>query len=188
VNVSQGAGAVKVNNELVDSFPKEYTFETDTQIKLEAFPDPGYLFNRWSGTKVGTSDNPITVQVNCDTFLTVTFVPMPSVLTIDKQGAGSISPYTGERNFGPGAVVRLKATPAIGWKFAGWTGHVKDPGSAETTVTLNSDIQVVGTFARTWLWPVYWILLGALAASAGLFWLAYKNRRSLRRSFRSLMK
>ena len=177
---------MKVNDELVSSFPKEYVFDSSTQVTLQAVPDPGFLFFRWSGTNTATSDNPIMVTVDCDTDLFVTFNPMLPVITIAAQGKGSISPYTGENTYGPGTVVKLKANPAMGWKFASWTGNVADPASPQTTLTVNSDARVVSTFSRTWLWPIYWIIPGVLIAGGGLAWLTYANRKSLKRSFRKL--
>ena len=67
--------------------------------------------------------------------------------TVPKPGVGDY-PYAG------GTVVPVQAQPAAHYSFTGWTGtaadqgKVKDPKSAETTVTVDADYTLVAGFQR----------------------------------------
>jgi hypothetical protein len=180
VNVSTGGGTVKVNDEIVTSFPKEYSFDNSTKVRLEAIPDPGYRFFRWMGENVSQS-NVMTVDISCDTTAIAVFNPITPILTIVKHGGGSISPSPGQYTHQPGTVINLIATPAKGWKFDGWTSNVDNPSSPETSLTLNSDTLVKANFS--WIWPIWLILLtiiGTLIIVGGITWFVVKHRKKVK--------
>ena len=152
-----------MNNAQITANPMTYSFDTEVQVKFEAFAEPGYRFVRWSGTGVGSTENPITVDINCDTTIQASFDPITPVLTIEKHGSGAISPYVGRNTYNPGTVIELKATASKGWKFDGWTANVNDPNSPITSLTLNSDTLVTASFSRIWsIWMIAGIIIGAM--------------------------
>ena len=69
------------------------------------------------------------------------------ILTVNKVGSGTVVPTPDQASYASGTVVSLKATPAIGWKFDGWSG---DAGGATNpvNVTMNSDKTVTATFTE----------------------------------------
>ena len=184
MTVSGSGGTVKVNNEQIKTNPMAYSFDAVVQVKIEAFPEPGYRFVRWSGTNIGSTENPITVNINCDSTIQAAFDPITPVLTIVKQGDGSISPSSGRYTYQPGTVINLKATPNKGWKFDGWTTNVENPNSMVTSVTLNSDIQVTANFSRIWpIWMILGIIIGVIIIILGIIWFVLKNRKKLKSTF-----
>ncbi len=66
-------------------------------------------------------------------------------LTIDVVGDGTVEPAGGP--VASGTILSLVATPADGWRFAGWTG---DLTSDESTfeVTIESDVALTATFVQ----------------------------------------
>jgi uncharacterized membrane protein YphA (DoxX/SURF4 family) len=180
VNVSENGGTVKVNDEPVTEFPKEYSFDTETKVKLEAFPNGGYRFTRWSGSAV-SENSTIILDVTCDKTMLAVFNIIPPILTIEKNGNGTISPYEGQNYYRAGTVIKLEASPSMGWTFDGWSQNVDDPESLTTSVTLNADMLVTASFSLVWsIWWTTGIAIGGVAVAGGLFWLTYKNRKSLK--------
>jgi len=72
VDVSPTHGIVKVNQIAPSSYPFEYTFDSDTEVSLEAVPAFGYAFRRWSGDLSGTT-NPNIIKIDCDKNITADF-------------------------------------------------------------------------------------------------------------------
>jgi hypothetical protein len=88
----------------------------------------------------------------------ITTVVPQNKLTVDEIGQGEAKAARGnsdedvshqKHNFG--TVLTLTAEPASGWYFTGWTGDtekIADVTSASTTIVMNSDYDVVATFAK----------------------------------------
>jgi hypothetical protein len=181
VTVSGSGGTVKVNDEQINANPATYSFDTEVKVKFEAFAEPGYRFARWSGTGVGSTENPIMLDINCDTDIQAAFDPITPVLTIEKHGGGSISPPSGRYTYQPGTVINLKATPDKGWKFGGWTSNVSNPNSPETSLTLNSDMLVTASFSRIWsIWMILGIIIGAMIIGGGISWFVFRQRKKVK--------
>ncbi|MFC2041114.1 hypothetical protein ACFLTY_02185 [Chloroflexota bacterium] len=71
MNVSQG-GSVKVNRAIPSSELTTYTFKNGSNVRLEAVPAAGYLFDSWSGDLSGTA-NPTTITIDCNKNVTANF-------------------------------------------------------------------------------------------------------------------
>ena len=130
----------------------------DARVTITAVPNPGQAFAGWSGDCTGTTST-CTVDMGDDQNVTATFqatTPQTSKLELTVAGAGSVSggtePCTSkgkpttctstERN---GSTVDLKATPAKGYVFTGWTGACT--GTKPCTITITEDTKVTATFA-----------------------------------------
>ena len=145
------------------------TFSTPTTVYFEdpnsqgvdlqwtATADDGWVFDHWEygpqGNLVTSSNNPLNMLlepgVSSPTFWTVRAVfTQGYVLTINKQGEGTTNPAVGTHPYTQGEVVQICATPAAGWTFDHWDGDVANPGSAGTTVTMNSSKTVTAFFAQ----------------------------------------
>jgi len=158
VSPSDG-GIVKVDENLSSSYPIFYFFGSGTEVRLEAVPASGYLFSTWGGDLSG-STNPTTIVIDCGKSIIAKFSQIVHTLTIQVSGSGSTTPTVGTHNYGEGAVVSITATPDSGWQFDSWSGHVSEPGSVATTVTMDSDITVTANLSQIICPQVNWLLVG----------------------------
>jgi hypothetical protein len=153
---STAGGVVTVNN--VTILEKLIlTFNAGTVVSLNATPDSGYQFVRWTGDaytvdNVHASDTVITM--NGDYSITAEFeVPPPIQYTLNIIGPAHGSVTTpGEGSFfiyEEGTVVNLVAEPDNGYEFVRWTGDVDtiaNVNAALTTVTMNGDYYISAHF------------------------------------------
>ena len=56
-------------------YPTKYTFDTGTNVHVEAVPARGHIFNKWSGDLSGTA-NPNTILIDCTKSITANFTPV----------------------------------------------------------------------------------------------------------------
>jgi hypothetical protein len=69
--------------------------------------------------------------------------PSKVSLTVATQGEGTVSPPGGE--FDVGSVVTLRATPALGWRFSGWSGALTGSENP-AALTMDSSKSVTASF------------------------------------------
>jgi uncharacterized membrane protein YphA (DoxX/SURF4 family) len=184
VVVSGSGGTVTVDGQPVNAGLSNFVYGSMAEVTLQALPAPGYRFVSWSGTEFNSTENPATVYMTCNIAVQAIFTPITPLLTIVTHGSGDISPAPGQHYYPQGTVVDLKATPAKGWKFTHWTPNVTNPDAAETSLTLNSDAQVVASFSRVWTAGMISGVIGAaMLASAfiiAIAWLIYRQRKKLK--------
>ena len=153
---STAGGVVTVNNVTI---PRKsiLTYDACTVVSLNATPDNGYQFVRWTGD-VYTVDNvhasETIITVNGDYSIMADFEVIPPVqysLNIIGPDHGSVT-TPGEGRFfiyEEGTVVNLVAKPASGYEFARWTGDVDtiaNINAASTTITMNGDYYICAHF------------------------------------------
>jgi hypothetical protein len=110
--------------------------DADSVLDGLAIPDPGWRVGGWSGG-CAASAGPCRVEVTGPTQVTVTFVRAPVDVSVGVRGQGRVtSTPTGiacrsrcTHTFKAGTVVRLAATAARGWRFAGWSGACTGRGA-----------------------------------------------------------
>ena len=124
-------GRVKVNG-YTYRLPFAEQFRYGDVVHLQAIPDRGYEFARWSGDASGTSLR-IRLYMDRDREATARFrwrteVPSQKRVRLRVSGSGWAE-VDGQRrrlpfvlDFGYGDVVRLEAIPDEGYEFAGWRG------------------------------------------------------------------
>ncbi len=106
-------------------------FAAGAEVSVVAHPDHGYRFAGWSGACSGTSTCDLTM--NAGKAVQATFAPVAPgqfVLTVHDFGEGAIVSLPGgidcgnacSAAFAAGTEVTLLATPAAGYRFAGWSG------------------------------------------------------------------
>ena len=148
-------GIVTVNNSRIPG-KGIFTYDTGAVVSLNATPDSGYQFVRWTGD-VGTIDDAYAsetiITVNGNYFIRANFeVPQPVQykLAIFSTDGGSVTtPGEGSFTYDAGTVVKLAATPASNHKFNKWTGNVTtiaDVNAASTTITINGDYYICAHF------------------------------------------
>jgi len=113
-------------------------------VTITANANAEYQFVNWSN---GSTQNPITVTVMADQVLIANFAKVKYGLTLSTQGEGSISEElisSGRADYNSGSVVRLTATPAVGYSFTGWTGDVTSTSNpVEVDITSAKTIKAV---------------------------------------------
>ena len=168
-----GNGDIKVDENIPSSYPSDSTITSGTQVNLKAVPAPGYRFTNWSGDLSGTT-NPTTLAIDCTKSITANFSQAVHTLTMQLIGDGSTTPTVGTHDYAEGTVVSITTTPDSGWQFDSWNGAVTDPGSATTTLTMDSDKTITANLTSQVRWP--WVI-GSLAL-AGLLVITLIFRRT----------
>ena len=136
--------------------PYPYREGQADEVNLVATPDPGYLFDEWTGD-VGTiadvSAATTTIAMDDDYSITANFVAAYD-LTISSTEHGSVTtPGDGTFAYGEGTVLDLVAEADAGYVFDEWTGDVgsiADVNAATTTITMNGDYSITANFVAAY--------------------------------------
>ena len=148
---------VKVGSGSILSTPAGISCPTDcgefynsgTSVKLVATAiSAGYVFTGWSGACGGTTTTCF-VPISENKTVTATFLAVPAgkfYLGVKKAGMGTVTSVSpaGTINCGTdcsefynaATVVRLRATPALGYTFTGWSGACG--GTADCFVNMSN--------------------------------------------------
>ena len=110
-----------------------------TVVVLTANPGAAATFAGWSLPACG-SNTTCAVTMTAAAAITATFAGRPQVLTVAKNGSGSVTGggidcgATCSASVAFGAATTVTATAAAGWSFAGWVGCDSTSGAACTVV------------------------------------------------------
>ena len=153
LEITEGdGGSVGVNPDLS-------AFAAGMTVILTATPDESFTFSGWSGDAAG-SDNPLTLTLGGDTFVSALFVPVAgsggdgggggdgdnentAKLFVDIQGDGVVTPSGG--TYVKGATVTVIATPGLNSTFLRWE-QAATGSNLVTTVVMDSDRTVRAVF------------------------------------------
>jgi len=108
------------------------SYNQGQSVSITATPNPEYVFVNWSN---GSTENPLTLNVNQNLTLTANFEKRKYPLTINIQGEGIvieeiISSGKTTTEYNSGSVIRLTAVPSGEWNvFDSWTGDINDENS-----------------------------------------------------------
>lgn len=129
------------------------TWNADTRLVLAPVPNPGAKLVRWSGACGGAAECSVTVGQSATP--SALFAPTTYRLRVRVSGRGAIR----SSSFGiacPGrcaapvtsyAPLRLRATPAKGWKLKVWTGACRGK-RASCTLPMTGNTSVRAVFTR----------------------------------------
>lgn len=128
-------------------------FDAGSQVRVAAMPGDGSRLVGWSGACSGKGV--CTVALAAATSVEAQFGPSSYRLSISVAGKGRVaaSPLglTCARlcaeSVDADSVVRLRATPAKGWRFKGWSGACR--GTRACSVQLSANRVVRATFRKT---------------------------------------
>jgi uncharacterized repeat protein (TIGR02543 family) len=148
-------GVVTVDNVTIPG-KAIFTHDAGTVVSLNATPDSGYQFVKWTGD-VGTVDNvhasETIITVNGNYSLMANFEVPPPVqyrLAIFATAGGLVTtPGEDSFTYDAGTVVNLVATPASGYKFVKWTGDVDtiaNVNAASTNITMSGNYYICANF------------------------------------------
>jgi len=114
---------------------------------LRAVAASGYRFAEWVAPgDVTGQDNPVDVVMDCDRAATALFIQTFTLETGSSFLEGGT--VSGSGTYDVGDVVSVKASPAAGYRFVGWSGDasgVKNP----IDVVMDADKDIVAQFVRT---------------------------------------
>ncbi len=152
---SMAGGVVTVDNVTIPG-KSILTYDAGTVVILNATPDSGYQFVRWTGDVYAVDNlhaSETIITVNADYSITAKFEVIPSVqysLNIIGPAHGSVTtPGEGRFIYEEGTVVNLVAKPASDYEFASWTGNVDtiaNVNAASTTIIMNGDYYICAHF------------------------------------------
>jgi uncharacterized repeat protein (TIGR02543 family) len=152
---STAGGVVAVNNSTM-SGKVMFIYRAGTVVSLNATPDSGYQFVKWTGD-VDTVDNvhasATIITVNGNYSIMAKFEVPPPVqysLSILSTAGGSVTaPGKGRFMYEGGTVVNLVVKPASGYEFVKWTGNVTtiaNVNAASTKITMNGNYYICAYF------------------------------------------
>jgi len=122
------------------------TYSEGTKVIIAAFPNSGYSFTGWSN---GSTENPLTIELNSNSNLKANFEKKKYPLTINVEGKGTVTEEivsSGKTTeYDSGTTLRLTATPSQGWEFKGWTGDVTS-NINPVQLNISSSKNVTATF------------------------------------------
>lgn len=156
---SPGTSAIRTTDGFIDC-PSTCSraYSAGASVTLVAAPATGYAFTGWSGGGCsGTGQCALTI--NASTTVTGTFQPKYTV-SVTPPGAEGVVSNTAPspanqincgtaciREFPGTTTITLRATPAGGYFFAGWSGPVGCAGTGLCTFVLNGNVTVTATFS-----------------------------------------
>ncbi len=126
--------------------PQQATYHYGDTVTLTATPAQDWSFAHWSGGATG-SQNPKTLVITGDTEVVAHFEPPRYTLTTQVVGQGSIQRDPNQATYYLDTEVELRAVPAAGWRFTGWSGGLSGSTNPKT-LTITGDVQVTATFVR----------------------------------------
>jgi hypothetical protein len=102
-------------------------WDAGSEVSLEPVPRAGQRFVRWSGSCTGSGSCDVSLQVARS--VTALFAPARFGLVVSVSGRGAVTGAGGScrsarcaRTATSYSALRLRATPAAGWRLAGWSG------------------------------------------------------------------
>jgi uncharacterized repeat protein (TIGR02543 family) len=114
---------VSATNGAVNKTPDNAQYDSGSTVRLKAIPLGGYHFVNWTGAATGTSDS-IAVLMNGNKTITANFeANVVGKFTLSITAAnGSVVKTPDQTQYDSGSTVRLKAAPAMGYRFVNWGG------------------------------------------------------------------
>ena len=107
--------------------PSSGTFDEGEEVTFKANPSDEYVFKSWSDDASG-DENPMTVVMTDDMFVSANFEKRNYPLTIEIQGAGTVKeeivPGKSTNEYPSGTTVQLTAIPEEDWEFVRWEGRL----------------------------------------------------------------
>ena len=99
-----GDGSISINGITPRTYPARRTFNDRLSAMLEAQPEPGYYFDRWSGDLSGT-ENPVKIEIDSSSVITANFSPIVHTISIKVHGEGTTEPPVGASTCASGSQV-----------------------------------------------------------------------------------
>ncbi len=129
-----------------------HVYKQGEQVTIEARPAAGYRFVEWQidGVRNMYFDARMTITMDRNKTVRAIFdnIIYRLIMDVSPTEGGTTVPPKGTNTYRSFTTVQLRAEPAAGFKFVGWTGDVAEPQNAVTTIYINGDKTVRANFAR----------------------------------------
>lgn len=133
--------------------PNKSSYNSGETVTLTATPASGYTFDRWFGTGVSSTSNPLVVTMDQNRQIYANFIPPSYNIVMSNPAilnAGVSVPSGGTTNkVVQGSSISISATPNIGYDFVQWQGLPS--GSTNTLasqiVTVNQNLTLTPVYA-----------------------------------------
>jgi uncharacterized repeat protein (TIGR02543 family) len=158
-----------------------HSYNKDTTVEITATPDNSYKFDGWTGNVENIDQAKTTVIMDSDKTIIANFSEQLFILTVESEGAGSVTPPVGTHQYGENTAVDITATPDEGYQFGYWMGGVSDINAASTTITLNSDKIIKAIFHKKANFTIFvvGIILGSIVVIGVIVWAVTRMQRGV---------
>ena len=120
------------------------SFKSGSTITLTATPNQGFIFSGWSN---GSTQNPLTIEVNSDQTISAQFSKERFALKININGEGGVREEiinTGKNtDYESGTTIRLTPIPSENWSFYRWNNQITDTTSIKEIEITAKDIRLL---------------------------------------------
>ena len=129
--------------------PGSGVYDKGEQVTLTAIATENYRFSGWSGNSLSGVGNSITITMNSNKAVVASFVKITYELQINQNIAdgGEIEPKSG--SYEAGTHVSIRAIPASGYRFDGWTGSISGTSNS-LNVLMDSTKNLTANFIKSW--------------------------------------
>ena len=134
------------------------SFAYETRVSLRAIPNRGWRFGGWSRSEACSTLDPVCEVTLVDpASARASFVPIEVPVRVFVRGRGRIvsapaalaCPRRCFAKLRYGTTLKLRALPARGWRFAGWTGSCRGTSPCRLSLTVStSERRVRARFVR----------------------------------------
>lgn len=119
-----------------------YAVKQGSREIVEAFPEPGYQFDRWSDG--GSQRHEVLWDLGKTLTAYFTKIPVTRYTLSLSASPSNGGTTTGEGTYDSGTKVTVKATPNSGWRFVRWS----DGLAQQHTVTMNANKSLTAYFEK----------------------------------------
>lgn len=128
------------------------TYREDEPVAVKAEAEDYFAFSKWRSDTCEIADPEqaeTEVTLSNDATVTAEFVPAFKLSAVpDPEIGGQVGPSGFFEEY---SVVPIQAQPRDGFEWVGWIGDgIKDPSSAETTISLTGDRVAIAKMNRIW--------------------------------------
>jgi gliding motility-associated-like protein/uncharacterized repeat protein (TIGR02543 family) len=122
------------------------SYNSGDVVTVKATPATGYIFTGWSGDVTGTSSS-VSITMDGSKSVTANFqLKAPDKYTLTTAASPSAGgTVSGAGSYNSGDVVMVKATPATGYIFTGWSGDATGT-STSVSITMDGSKSVTANF------------------------------------------
>ena len=128
--------------------PSTAKYKEGEKVKLEATPESGWEFTKWTGASVGIASSTV-VTMTQDKEVTAVFTDLSPEysLEVGTQGQGSVSFDPSGGKYAEGKQVTLTAKSEAGWQFNHWEGDITGSDNP-ASVTMDADKSATAVFTE----------------------------------------
>ena len=125
----------------------EGNFSEGTTPSINATPDEGYIFLRWSGDGLANlSAQSTTVSMTENRIINAVFSRKEYFLVLSSSSGGAVR---GEGNFLHGETITITATPDSGYQFESWSGDIEGSlSSPSRAIFMDSNKSISANFVQ----------------------------------------